>query len=63
MDIIEYIEENNITLEQLASNVGTRRTWLYQVAKGYARPSKILARAIERETEGAVTVADLRPVS
>lgn len=48
-------------LKPLAGKVGTSSAYLSQIAHGHRACSEPLALAIERETAGAVTVADLRP--
>lgn len=48
-------------LKQLADRIGTSAAYLSQIAHGHRACSEPVALAIERETGGAVTVADLRP--
>lgn len=47
----------------LAQRVGCSHTTLYRIAAGKTRARKGLERAIERETDGRVTRADLRSIA
>lgn len=46
---------------EFARRVGTTALYLRNIAYGFRQANGSLALAIERETAGAVTVADLRP--
>jgi DNA-binding transcriptional regulator YdaS (Cro superfamily) len=57
-----YIEDTSVR-RQLADDVGTSPEYLWQMAVGWRgkRASRVMAIAIERATNGAVTRQDLRP--
>lgn len=62
MDLKTHLNSlNRRGKEQFALRLGTSVGFLAQIAYGHRRCSPDLAIAIERETGGAVTVADLRP--
>lgn len=62
MDLKTYLNPlSRAGKEQLAVQLGTSVGFLSQIAYGHRRCSPDLAIAIERETGGSVTVADLRP--
>lgn len=45
----------------LAAACNTRPIWLTQIAGGHGQASPKLAKAIEKETFGKITAADMRP--
>jgi DNA-binding transcriptional regulator YdaS (Cro superfamily) len=52
---------NSDQKQNLANAVGTSTAFMSQVVYGHRSCSETLALAIERETGGQVTVAELRP--
>jgi DNA-binding transcriptional regulator YdaS (Cro superfamily) len=48
-------------IKALADACGTKPVYLSQVARGHRNASHTLAQAIQRATDGEVTVHDLRP--
>lgn len=62
MDLNTYIADTDAR-RRLAGAVGTSPEYLWQLATGWRgkRASRVMAIAIERETDGAVTRQDLRP--
>lgn len=62
MDLNTYISDTNAR-RLLAEEVGTSTGYLWQMATGWRgkRASRIMAIAIERATNGAVTRQELRP--
>lgn len=62
MNLKTYLNSlNRNGKEQFAARLRTSIGFLAQIAYGHRRCSPDLAIAIERDTAGAVTVADLRP--
>lgn len=59
MNLAEYllIEDR----KRLAKAVGVCPAYLYQIATGRRKPSPALAKRIAAATNGAVTLAELRP--
>lgn len=51
----------NMNQRELARRLGVNHVHLNAVLRGRKRPSPILARRIERETEGHIKAADLLP--
>ena len=47
--------------EAFASAIGTTPLYYRNLAHGFRQPSATLALAIERESQGRLTVADMRP--
>lgn len=62
MELSDYISDMG-QRRLLADEVGTVPDYLWQIASGWRgkRPSRVMALAIERATNGAVTRYDLRP--
>ncbi|MBN8887555.1 MAG: helix-turn-helix domain-containing protein [Rudaea sp.] len=62
MKLADYISDSE-QRNQLADAVGTSAQYLWQLSIAWRgkRASKVMAQAIERETNGAVTRSDLRP--
>ena len=68
MNLLSYCETNGGTgkrgcpvLAALSTKTQYSAETLYMVATGNKRPGALMARAIERDTAGAVTRYDLRP--
>lgn len=62
MDLKTYISDTAVR-RALSEQVGTSPEYLWQLAERWRgrRPSRVMALAIERATDGAVTRQDLRP--
>ncbi len=61
MELNQYLSANRGEAGRLAGAVGCTPVFLRNVANGHRNVSDTIALAIERETNGAVTIADLRP--
>lgn len=61
MNLREYLSAQKGEASRLSRRIGTSAAYLSQIAHGHRQCSETVALAIERETGGAVTVADLRP--
>jgi len=59
MTLSEYLKING--MKATADRLGIATPYLWQIANGARTAGHELAIAIERETNGAVTVAELRP--
>lgn len=59
MQLTEYLKQSDHTATALAAKVGCEVSTITRLAKGERTPSIKLARRIERETGGLVTIADL----
>ncbi len=59
MDLREYLFRKRMTTKEFAEKLEYSRTHLTLILNGKSRPSKRLAKDIERLTDGEVTVADL----
>ncbi len=59
MDLREYLFRERISTQEFAQKLEYSRTHLSLIANGKAKPSLRLAKAIEKETDGKVTVQDL----
>ena len=59
MTFSEWLDQKGYTLDQMAGRLGCSISTVSRVATGKAKPSADLALAIERETDGAVMLADL----
>ena len=55
----DYLDENDLTLEEFAGKVESTQPSLWRYFKGERRIPADLALRIERETDGSVTVEDL----
>lgn len=62
MDLATYISDK-ARRDALAKAIPTAPQYLWQMATHWRgkRPSPLMARAIERATQGAVTLSELRP--
>lgn len=61
MDLLTFISDFPDRVESVADEAGTKAVYLRQIARRHRNASHRLAKAIERATDGAVTVQDLRP--
>lgn len=62
MDLRSWLKGNSKeAATDMATRAGTKFSYLEQLAGGHRLASVKLARAIQRETAGAVSVAELRP--
>ncbi len=59
MQLKEWMEENNISLTEMAERLEITRQHVHQIVRGKSRPSKYLARDIIKVTAGKVSYADL----
>jgi len=55
----EYLFYKEISITDFAKKLGASRNYISQISLGKAKPSKFLAKAIEIETNGEVTEAEL----
>jgi len=58
MILREYLKENRITVKDFAKKLNVSRQHLNRVVCGTYKPGKTLAKLIELETNGLVTIAD-----
>lgn len=63
MKLNQYLSAHRGEAGRLAKAVGCTTVFVRNVANGHRNGSTDFALAIERETNGAVTVADIRPIS
>ena len=63
MELGLYLYINKISITDFSKELGCSREHLNKVINGQKRPSKILATAIEKATNGSVTAEDLRKMS
>lgn len=56
----EYLFYKNITITDFAKLAGMSRAYMSKITLGLERPSKLLAREIERLTNGEVKAEDMR---
>ena len=61
MKLNQYLSSNRGEAGRLAKAIGCTPVFLRNAANGHRNVSDTVALAIERETNGAVTVAELRP--
>lgn len=61
MKLNQYLSAHRGESIRLAKSIGCTPVFIRNVANGHRNVSDTLAIAIERETAGAVTVAELRP--
>jgi DNA-binding transcriptional regulator YdaS (Cro superfamily) len=61
MDLSEYLFKNRKTtnIQKLADQLKYSRTHLSQIVNGHSKPSRRLAEAIEKATNGEVKAEDL----
>jgi DNA-binding transcriptional regulator YdaS (Cro superfamily) len=59
MDLREYLFIHRLSVKDFSEKLDYSRTHLSAIVHGKLKPSKRLARAIERETNGEVTVEEL----
>ena len=55
MQLKEWLEENKVSLTEMAEKLGVTRQHVHQVAIGKSRPSKYLAKDIIKVTQGKVS--------
>lgn len=60
MKLRVYLIEKNITILEFAKTIGIDRTYLGLIANGKKKPSRFLAKEIERATNGEVTAEELQ---
>ena len=62
MDLLEFKKKyKSGRFNGVARRSGTTPDYLKQIAYGYRKPSGVLARRIEKATEGMITREELRP--
>ena len=61
MRLLQYLNDQGITIAGLARRLGVTRTTLSLIANEKRKASPQLALKIEKETQGAVTKEELRP--
>lgn len=59
MELRVYLAKKRMKVNDLAEKIGCSYTHLLRIKAGTHKPSLVLAKAIERETNGEVTVKDL----
>lgn len=59
MKLREYLFVNRISVKEFSKSVDYSRTHLSGVVNGKLKPSKKLARAIEKATQGEVSIEEL----
>lgn len=59
MELREYLFRNRISITDFSKKVDFSRNYISQIALGYRKPSKKLAKLIEKETNGEVTLEEL----
>ncbi len=55
----EYLFYKQISITDFAKNIGASRNYISQITLGKAKPSKFLAKEIERMTDGEVKAEEL----
>ena len=55
----EYLFYQEISITEFAKTIGASRSYISQISMGKIKPSKFLARDIERFTNGKVKAEDL----
>ena len=59
MKLRDYLNSKETSISELAKQLDYERAHISRVVNGIQKPSPKLARAIEKYTEGKVTVKDL----
>lgn len=59
MKLSEYLERNNLSLAQLAEQCGTSASTMLRMREAEVAPSKRVAEAVWKATDGQVTPNDL----
>jgi transcriptional regulator with XRE-family HTH domain len=59
MELREYLFKKRITNKEFAEKVNYDKSYIGDVANGKKKPGKKLAKAIEKATNGEVTVEEL----
>lgn len=59
MDLAEYLFRMKISIVDFSKQIDFSRTHVSEVMRGKRRPSKKLARIIERETSGKVSSKEI----
>ena len=54
-----YLVQNNITVTEFAERIGYSRSQISNIINGASNPSKRLAKAIEKATNGEVSADEL----
>ncbi len=61
MNLKQYRQDHNLTLEQMAERVGCHFTMISKLESGDRSASPVLCELIEQATDGTVSPEDLRP--
>jgi DNA-binding transcriptional regulator YdaS (Cro superfamily) len=62
MNLKQYFKDEPYgSKKEMADHLGITQTWLGLLIRKARRPSFVLARKIEKATEGLVTAKELRP--
>jgi transcriptional regulator with XRE-family HTH domain len=59
MDLREYLFRKKLTVTEFAKKINYGRTYVNEIITGNRTPGRKLAEAIEKETNGEVTIKDL----
>jgi len=59
MDLREYLFRKRLKVTEFSKNLGASRIHISEIVNGRRVPSRLLAKAIEKETGGEVTVKEL----
>jgi len=59
MELRDYLHKNRIKIIDFARQLEYGRTYINEIVNGTKRPGKRLAKEIERQTGGEVTVREL----
>ncbi len=60
MKLRDYLHEREISITDFAKSIGASRDYISRISLGKLKPSKWLAKEIERETQGKVTAEEMR---
>lgn len=61
MQLAAYLHKFDVTAADLARKLGINDSMISHIIAGRRQPSALLAKAIERETDGKVPKYELRP--
>jgi transcriptional regulator with XRE-family HTH domain len=59
MDLREYLFRKKLTVTEFAKKINYGRTYVNEIITGNRTPGRKLAEALEKETNGEVTIKDL----
>ena len=59
MDLKEYLYQKRMTIKQFSEHMGYSRTHMSQIINGKLKPSRGLAKSIERESNGLIKATEL----